>query len=277
MGCIERQPTQPDVGKVLHGTHAVIASALLFASASVQAESRATGCCGPCDCKVCVGGLEENATRSSEVFFGTVVAAEVLNCCDVDPRADVTFKVIRRWKGAETPRVVIRTGACTGIYPFTLGRNYLVLAEGTPPILSACFPPIEGEAGERAIANLDKPNPAADASIPGCYEIAIARPTTDWTLVPHRLALTLDKQWVRYEPVHTFYRANSRERGAGDGVWRTIDESRFRVDFSDGSVGWVLEVELTADGLKGVAIPSRDSFTLRDQSAPAALVKTECQ
>jgi hypothetical protein len=127
------------------------------------------------------------------------------------------------------------------------------------------------------MANLDQPNPAADASIPGCYEIAIARPATDWTIEPHRLALTLDKRWVQYEPVHTFYRANSRERGVRDGMWRTIDETRISIDFSDGSVGWVLEVELTARGLEGVAIPFQDGVPVRGQSAPATLVKTSCQ
>jgi hypothetical protein len=133
--------------------HLVTASVLLVASVSVRVEAQEQDCCGPCDFKACVGGVDENAKRSSELFFGTVVAEELLACCD--SRADVTFKVIRRWKGAEIPRVVIRTEACAGLYPFALGRNYLVFASGTPPLLSRCFPPHEGTAADQAMAKLD--------------------------------------------------------------------------------------------------------------------------
>jgi hypothetical protein len=143
--------------------HAVIASALVIASASVRAESPATGCCGPCEMKTCVDlHPEEPGTarleQSSELFFGSVVAAEVLTCCENDPRADVTFKVTRRWKGADTPRVTVRTRACTGIYPFALGRDYLVSAEGTPPVLSGCYPPLEGTAADNGLDDRTAPH-----------------------------------------------------------------------------------------------------------------------
>jgi hypothetical protein len=105
-----------------------------------QAEAPAKNCCGPCICVGCVQLAGPELARhlldtSSELFFGTVIAEELLTCCD--SRAQITFNVIRRWKGADTPQVRIRTLSCTEIYPFVLGRQYLVSAssEGGDPAL----------------------------------------------------------------------------------------------------------------------------------------------
>lgn len=145
--------------------HAVVAWAVLLVSSYAQAESQARSCCGPCVCVLCNGGPEEDAGKyllahSSELFFGTVVAEELLPCCD-DRRADVTFKVIRRWKGAEAPQVVVRTQSCTEIYPFILGHSYLISTsagdgEAKPPVLARCFQPLEAAAAHATMAKLDK-------------------------------------------------------------------------------------------------------------------------
>jgi len=78
-------------------------------------------CCGPCICDGCnVYDDELKDTKelldtkylldtSSQLFFGTVVSQELLACCD--SRADVTFSVLRRWKGSDTQRILIRTWA----------------------------------------------------------------------------------------------------------------------------------------------------------------------
>ncbi len=130
---------------------------------AVQAEDPAPGCCGPCICVFCVQPpLPELAQRlmssSSELFFGTVVAEQLVSCCD--SRAEVTFRVLRRWQGADVPQVHIRTQSCTAIFPFLLGRQYLVAAgKGGEDIavIDKCFVPIEGEgAAHSTMAALDK-------------------------------------------------------------------------------------------------------------------------
>jgi hypothetical protein len=265
-----------------HIRHCGVALLLVYVSVRVQAQS--TSCCGLCEMTTCVDLHPEEPGRarleqSSELFFGSVVAAEVLTCCENDPRADVTFKVTRRWKGADTPRVVVRTRACTEIYPFALGRNYLVSATGTPPVLSICFPPLEGTAAEQVLGQLDKPNPPPKVSTFGCYEIEIARPTTGWSVVPSGLELMSHQRSARYEPIHTFYYGRSIEAGATESMWlwRTIDDSHIRIEHSDGATGWVLEVEPTEGGLRGVATPVQEIAPFRGQPVPVKLVKVSCR
>jgi len=123
---------------------------MLLAVPDKQVETPAQSCCGPCVCGICQQLAEPELAQylmdnSSELFFGTVVAEELVACCD--RRADITFKVIRRWKGAEQPQVRVRTESCTQIYPFVLGREYLVSASsrgGDPVEVLRCHPPIEG-------------------------------------------------------------------------------------------------------------------------------------
>src|SRR6185436_19257581 len=127
----------------------MLAAALLAAAPS---EAQPKEECCPCVCRnrACIRlpdreQAEYLLSSSSELFLGTVVAEE-LACCD--SRGDITFQVERRWKGANAPQVRVRTPCCTEIYPFALGRQYLISATsqqgGGPAEMDLCVPPIEG-------------------------------------------------------------------------------------------------------------------------------------
>jgi hypothetical protein len=121
-------------------------------------------CCGPCICDGCNVYEDESmsakqlVTTSSDLFSGTVVSQGLLECCDT--RAEVTFAVLRRWKGADSPRIIIRTAPCKGIYPLLLGHTYLVSAlrgpENEPPLFNHCNPPVEASAAYSTMRTLDQ-------------------------------------------------------------------------------------------------------------------------
>src|SRR5262245_32188487 len=129
----------------------LLSSAMItFAMQAVHPESQTPSCCGECIDNICIQRSDSDTAKnllstSSELFFGTVVAQELVSCCN--NRADVTFVVDHRWKGAETPRVVIRTWSCSELYPFVLGRKYLISAtapeyDGGPAVLQHCLVPL---------------------------------------------------------------------------------------------------------------------------------------
>jgi hypothetical protein len=136
----------------------VLISVLLLPSAAWSlVEGGDRSCCGPCVEHVCAEVPEPQrgeslSSSSSDVFLGTVVAQELASCCD--ERAEVTFKVLRRWKGAETPTFRIRTPSCTA-NSLVLGRTYLVAAtamENEPPRPTPCRWPIEETAARPVMA-----------------------------------------------------------------------------------------------------------------------------
>jgi hypothetical protein len=136
---------------------------LMAVTPGSQADAPAQDCCGPCEFRACVGPVESELAKylmdsSSELFFGTVISEELAPCCD--RRADVTFRVLRRWKGSDAAQIRIRTPACTQIYAFALQGQYLVSAiasAGEPPVLNRCYAPLEGEGAAYPImSELDK-------------------------------------------------------------------------------------------------------------------------
>jgi hypothetical protein len=138
----------------------VLLIALLGASGPLMPGGQRT-CCGPCVEHACIPLPEPKigeslSNSSSDVFLGTVIAQELAACCD--ERADVTFKVLRRWRGAETPTFRIRTPSCTDHSSLVLGRTYLVSAipvKDEPPGPTPCFWPIEEDAARPVMAQLD--------------------------------------------------------------------------------------------------------------------------
>ena len=130
----------------------------------VHPEAQAPSCCGECIDNMCIQWSDSDAARyllrtSSELFFGTVVAQELVTCCE--HRADVTFMDDLRWKGAEKPRLVVRTWSCSELYPFVLGHKYLISAKpaesaGGPAVLQHCYVPLDGAAAVRVNVELRK-------------------------------------------------------------------------------------------------------------------------
>ena len=142
-----------------HVLSPVLATFLLLSS-NVGAQE--PNCCGPCICSVCAKFDDERMAakwlldESSELFFGTVIAQELLSCCD--SRAAITFRVLRRWKGAEPEVLLVRTPWCMS-FSINLGSHYLVSAisrPGEPPILNDCYLPVERAASHSIMSQLDK-------------------------------------------------------------------------------------------------------------------------
>src|SRR5262245_12964544 len=115
-------------------------------------------CCGPCADPIgphysTPEDMPKLADRAQVLFVGTVVKAELVPCCD--RFADLTFRIRKAWKGAGRTSVTVRMGAgCADLYPFVIGREYLVAASSTgatndPLLPDGSFFPLEAsKAGE---------------------------------------------------------------------------------------------------------------------------------
>ena len=103
--------------------------------------------------------MSQWAERADMLFVGRVVKAEIVPCCDL--YADITFRLTKTWKGHADTAVAVRVGwGCAELFPFVLGREYLVLArrDGTPAELLAtdpCFGVLEASAAAEQMQELD--------------------------------------------------------------------------------------------------------------------------
>lgn len=143
---------------------ALLAVVLLFSFVLEAQAQSVPDCCGGCGDTFCnrledVEKIPQLVQASSHLFYGMAVRAETLSCCD--RFADVTFRVANRWKGPAVPEVTVRTGGgCAKPFPFAVGRNYLVSANGAgskerPATLNDCFfSPLDEDHASRHISAL---------------------------------------------------------------------------------------------------------------------------
>jgi hypothetical protein len=142
--------------------HITVLLGLLVLS-SLFGEQHAQDSCGSCIDMICMQAPDSERAKQlmkepKTLFYGKLVGMDLLTSCE--DRAVLTFKVIRRWKGADESLVFIRTEPCTNFdgYPFRLGHAYFIAAVaeyGTKAIM-LCHPPFEGPAAQSFMAELDK-------------------------------------------------------------------------------------------------------------------------
>lgn len=86
----------------------------------------------PCSCGPIT--VEEAFSFSDVVFQGEVVASEMVEIEQLWGTISyyqVTFRVLRSWKGIDNPEVTAYSETATcGIYPFETGEQFLIYSEG---------------------------------------------------------------------------------------------------------------------------------------------------
>jgi hypothetical protein len=139
----------------------LVLSVLLLASCQTIA---ADDCCGPCiDSFSMHYSKPEEMSRLADhtqfLFVGTIVKAELVPCCD--RFADLTFRIRKVWKGPALTSATVRAGAgCARLYPFVIGREYLVAATdatgvGARLLPDISFSPLEASKATEQMVALD--------------------------------------------------------------------------------------------------------------------------
>src|SRR5678815_4051595 len=115
----------------------VVAVCTLCAGADSLVPADTTRCCsGPCAAMVCGkeiippdGSMSRLADDAPLLFLGTVDTVQPSKCGPCIALA--TFTVTKAWKGLGLTSVTVSTGEpCAQPFPFAVGKQYLVAAQG---------------------------------------------------------------------------------------------------------------------------------------------------
>jgi len=82
-------------------------------------------------------GIEAQIDESASVFEGTVTRVTPTKPAGI---VEVRFRVLRAWKGAASPELVVRTGTLMCGLEFGVRDRWLVLAHGEPLFAGLCSP-----------------------------------------------------------------------------------------------------------------------------------------